>query len=234
MTSRIASRPASGQPKVTEAPRARRAKGEQTRRKILTATFNVIARDGIRMVNHRAVAAEAGVQLSLTTYYFKDIDSMIRESFQQFMERMRPDLERRWSEIFDYLDSFSAAQLRRVAVRKTVCEQLAHTATDYIVTQYTRKPAGLAVEQIFFTEARLSGKLRQISKSHRQQLLAPLTKLCGYFNHQDPELDAELLLDTITALEYQGLALPRTAARRARVHALVRRQVGWIVGLKQA
>ena len=62
----------------------------------------------------------------------------------------------------------------------------------------------------------------------------PLVRLCAYFNPVDPELDAELLLDTITALEYQGLALPRNAAGRVRVHALVKRQLGWVLGLKRA
>jgi DNA-binding transcriptional regulator YbjK len=216
------------------APRGRRAKGEKTRRKILTATFKVIARDGIRMVNHRAVAAEAEVQLSLTTYYFKDIDAMIKEAFQQFMERMRPDLDVLWADIFNYLEGFTAQQLRLVSVREAVCERLATAAAQYIIAQYTQRPDGLAVEQIFFTEARLSAPLRKLGMTHRQQLLVPMVRLCAYFNRVDPELDAELLLDTITALEYQGLALPRNAASRARVHDLVKRQLGWVLGLKRA
>lgn len=216
------------------APKGRRAKGEQTRRSILDATFRVIANDGIRTVNHRAVAAEAGVPLSLTTYYFKDIDTMIEEAFQQFMERMRPDLDHLWSTLFTYLDGFSTAELRSPAVRETVCEHLAEVAAHYIVTQYTRLPEGLAVEQIFFTEARLSPRLRNLAKIHRRQLLLPLVRLCGHFNRDDPELDAELLLDTITALEYQGLALPRNAQSRRRVQALIRRQLGWMLGVRRA
>jgi DNA-binding transcriptional regulator YbjK len=225
-----------GAPAATKpgGPKGRRAKGEQTRRSILDATFRVIAKEGLRTVNHRVVAAEAGVPISLTTYYFKDIDSMIEEAFQQFMERMRPDLDQLWSGLFTYLDGFSAAELRSLAVRKTICEYLAGVAARYIVTQYTRLPEGLAVEQIFFTEARLSPRLRSLAKTHRRQLLLPLERLCGYFNRNDPELDAELLLDTITALEYQGLALPRNTRSRRRVEALIRRQFGWVLGLKHA
>lgn len=216
------------------APRGRRAKGEQSRRNILSATFRVIAREGIRNVSHRAVAADARVPLSLTTYYFQDIDSMIEEAFQQFMERMRPDLDSLWSEVFTYLDGFSASALRKTAVRAAVCGQLTEIATRYIITQYTRLPEGLAVEQIFFTEARLSPRLRKLARVHRQQLLVPLVRLCSYFNHNDPDLDAELLLDTITALEYRGLALADSAQNRRRVLALLRRQLGWVIGLHRA
>ncbi len=234
MASNSARKPNARKTGNSSAPKTRRAKGEQTRRKILTATFTLIAREGIRMVNHRSVAAEAGVQLSLTTYYFKDIDAMIREAFQQFMERMRPDLDSLWSGIFSYLDGFSAAELRRVAVREAICKRLADKAASYIIAQFTERSEGLAVEQIFFTEARLSAELRQLGLAHRQQLLEPMIRLCGYFNRTDPELDAQLLLDTITALEYQGLALSGTVRSRTRVRDLVRRQLGWILGLKQA
>ena len=51
----------------------RRAKGEQTRNKILEAAIEVIAKLGVKGTTHRAVALQADTQLSLTTYYFKDI-----------------------------------------------------------------------------------------------------------------------------------------------------------------
>ncbi len=212
----------------------RRAKGEQTRRKILTATLKVMAREGSRGVTHRAVASEAGVQLSLTTYYFKDIDAMIREAFAQMSEAMQPELETTWSGVFEYLESFSAADLRKLSVREQVCERLAKYATDYIFIQATEKPDGLAVEQIFFSHGRLSPELRRMGAKHRASLLEPLVALCARFNRKDPEIDAELLLDTITALEYQSLGVPVEQIDRKFIHRLMRRHIGWIVGLKRA
>ncbi len=212
---------------------SRRAKGEITRRKILSATLAVIAREGIRGVTHRAVAAEAGVQLSLTTYYFRDIEALIKDAFEQFSRRMRPDLQRLWSAIFAYLDGFNAAQLRLVKTRQEICDRLATHAADYIYTQITRKPTGLVVEQIFFTEARLSPELRHLGTEHRRQLLQPFVRLCAYFNCRDPMTDAELLLAAITTLEYHGLSRPKTEAERQRIHALVRRQLGWMLGLSR-
>lgn len=219
-----------------KAPRAkaRRARGEATRRRILQATLNVIAREGIRGVTHRAVAAEAGVQLSLTTYYFSDIEQLLKEAFAQFCERMRPDLETLWGDIFAYLDGFGAADLRRVKTREAIAENLARRAGDYIYTQITQKPTGLVVEQIFFTEARLSAELRRMGAEHREQLLRPIVRLCGYFNRRDPQLDAELLLDIITALEYQGVGRNRKDVDKQRIHALAHRQLGWMLGLRRA
>ncbi|MDZ7782168.1 MAG: TetR family transcriptional regulator [Halioglobus sp.] len=216
-----------------QSPRVRRAKGEQTRLKILQAVLEVIAREGMRGVTHRAVAAEAGVQLSLTTYYFRDIEEVIYEAFCYFSRQSRPDLDVLWGEVFAYLDGFSAAQLRRAAVRETICEELAQRAADYMTAQIVDKPVGLAVEQILFTHTRLSDRLRRIGEVHRRHLLEPLETLCSRFNSDDPQIDAELLLNTITMLEYQALSIPRDRIDRQHLLRLLRRHIGWVLGLKR-
>ena len=55
--------------------KASRRGSEQRRQDILDAAMRIVVRDGVRAVRHRAVAAEAGVPLSATTYYFKDFDA---------------------------------------------------------------------------------------------------------------------------------------------------------------
>ena len=60
---------------------------EQRRQAILDAAMRIIVRDGVRAVRHRAVAAEADVPLSATTYYFKDINDLITDTFARFVER---------------------------------------------------------------------------------------------------------------------------------------------------
>ena len=219
--------------KAPRTQRTRRAKGEQTRAKILRAVFEVIAREGIRGVTHRAVAKEADVQLSLTTYYFRDIEAMIKEAFEQFSEHMRPDMDSMWETYFRFLEAYSAADLRKTAVREEIAGFLAGEASAYILSQVREKPVGLAVEQIFFTEARLSKELREVGEAHRRTLLEPLVRMCRYFNKVDPEIDAELLLDTITSMEYQALGTPAAQVDDELVHRLLKRHIGWILGLKQ-
>ena len=214
--------------------RKRRSKGEQTRLGILEGALRVIASDGLRGVTHRSVAAEAGVQLSLTTYYFRDINALIEEAFELFCDRSRPTNEQIWEGIFAYLDRFSAGDLRRASVREEITEALSTRATEILVEGVTGNPAGLRVEQVFFSSVLQSPSLRELAASHRKSLLVPLVEICRRFNRQDPELDGELLLDTITRLEYEALLLEPADIDRDHIRKLLRRQIGWALGLKRA
>jgi DNA-binding transcriptional regulator YbjK len=67
---------------VAPAPR-----GEARRLVLLDATVRVIGRGGIAAVDHRAVAAEAGVPLGSTTYYFDSKDDMVARALEHVAER---------------------------------------------------------------------------------------------------------------------------------------------------
>jgi len=67
------------------APRA--ARGAARRLALLDATVRVIGRGGIAAVDHRAVAAEAGVPLGSTTYYFDSKDDMVARALEHVSER---------------------------------------------------------------------------------------------------------------------------------------------------
>ncbi len=58
---------------------------ESRRRAILDAVLRVVAAGGIDAVTHRRVAAEAGVALGSTTYYFRSRDEMLLEAFRQYI-----------------------------------------------------------------------------------------------------------------------------------------------------
>ena len=214
--------------------RKRRSKGEQTRVVILEGALRVIAGEGLRGVTHRAVAAAAGVQLSLTTYYFRDINALVEEAFELFCVRSRPANEQIWAAIFAYLDGFSAGDLRRKPVREEIARELGARATEIIVGGVTGNPVGLRVEQVFFSSVLQSPSLRELAADHRQSLLTPLVQICRRFNRRDPELDGELLLDTITRLEYEALLLEPADIDTDHICRLLRRQIGWALGLQRA
>jgi AcrR family transcriptional regulator len=52
-------------------------KGEQTYRRILDATLQVIADEGVRAVTHRRVATEAAASPGLISYYFSTTEDLI-------------------------------------------------------------------------------------------------------------------------------------------------------------
>lgn len=63
------------------------ARGAARRHALLEAAVRVIGRGGIAAVDHRAVAAEAGVPLGSTTYYFESKDDMVARALEHVAER---------------------------------------------------------------------------------------------------------------------------------------------------
>jgi TetR/AcrR family transcriptional regulator, regulator of biofilm formation and stress response len=55
----------------------RKIRGQRRRAQIIEATLTVVRRDGAAGVSHRAVAREAGIPTSLTSYYFATLDDLL-------------------------------------------------------------------------------------------------------------------------------------------------------------
>jgi TetR/AcrR family transcriptional regulator, regulator of biofilm formation and stress response len=62
---------------------ARRPPPEAIRAAIIEATIRLIGRDGVDGVTHRAVAREAGVSLSSTTYHFASKDEIVSDALRR-------------------------------------------------------------------------------------------------------------------------------------------------------
>lgn len=209
--------------------RGTRPRGEQTRRKILNATLNVIAKEGVRGTTHRAIAREAGVQLSLTTYYFRDLNELISLAFRTFMDRDYGTVTEQWDKAFRYLDQFSPSDLADKETRRRIVDYCTKRVVDHLRHGLTRHPEGLAVEHHFFYEALNDPTMQELSDLHRNRLLQPMVRFCGYFNAADPETDARLLFGTITRLEYQALPSVPDDVDYKSIRNEIRRIVGWIV-----
>jgi DNA-binding transcriptional regulator YbjK len=64
-----------------------------TRDALLEATLRVIAKEGMRAVTHRKVAAEAGVSLSATSYHLSNIQNILYESMERYVTLARDRYE---------------------------------------------------------------------------------------------------------------------------------------------
>jgi DNA-binding transcriptional regulator YbjK len=84
-------------------------RGAARRRQILEATLRVIGRGGIAAVDHRAVAADAGVPLGSTTYYFDSKDDMVSQALHHVADEATAELSRQRAE----LEGKSPAAVRR-------------------------------------------------------------------------------------------------------------------------
>lgn len=209
--------------------RGTRPRGEQTKQKILDATLRVVARDGVRGATHRAVAKEAGVQLSLTTYYFRDLNELLSLAFRSFMDRDYGEMAEQWKRAFRYLDQYSADDLVDAGTRERIVDYCTKRIVDHIRFGLHEHPEFLAVEHHFFYEALNDEELQELSRTHRNRLLMPLVRFCEYFNAVDPETDASLLFGTITRLEYQALSSVPDNVDFKSIRNEIRRMVGWIV-----
>ena len=205
--------------------KSRRAKGEQTRRLILEAALRLIVAHGHKAVTHRAVAAEADVNLSLTTYYFKDLKALISEAFEHYRERIERETQETWTEVFDYIASHPADTPQQAAALQ---QRLADWATDYIMEQVTQRPAGLVLEMTLFYDMHLEPALRLAAGALRARFKTDFVTLCTKLGSDRPEVDAELFLGTLQRLEYEGLAAG-AQPERSTIFNQMYRLLGWII-----
>ncbi len=194
---------------IAIAGKPRRAKGEQTRRQILAAALRVIAQQGYRALTHRAVAKEAAVNLSLTTYYFKDLGEMVAEAFRHHKDEVAKEVDIQWREIFKHLDQYDSEQLQQSSVRRDLIQYLSRTMTDYIQYQIEQRSQGIAVEMTFFFDLHLDAFQREQAYKLCSRFLDSFEHVCERLGSPDPQADAELILGTLHRLEYEAVAVPR-------------------------
>jgi DNA-binding transcriptional regulator YbjK len=185
--------------------KASRQGSEQRRQAILDAAMRLIVRDGVRAVRHRAVAAEAGVPLSATTYYFKDIDDLITDTFAQFVERSAAYMARFWSSTQGLLQQQVSQLDGSAEARRHLANEIARLAVEYVRQQLLNRREHLLAEQAFQQEALLNPRLHELMRAHRQILLQGVTHFFEVLGSQQPEQDAKLLTAIILRMEYQGL-----------------------------
>lgn len=214
---------------VTTKPKKISAKGESTRQKILAAALEVIATSGLRAVTHRSVAAAAGVQLSLTTYYFKDLNELLIEAFTSFCNAGRPGYEKTWEKVNAAAAQVDRKSLKSRAGQEQLAEALAEIGTDHILRNIRTRPMELAVEQQLLNELRLTPELAKVAEEYMEKLIEPLRTMVLELGSTAPETDAQLLMSVMLKLEHDGLANPRSRKLKGQVFTLLQRQIRWVL-----
>lgn len=196
--------------------KARRAGSEQRRQAILEAALAIIVRDGIRAVRHRAVAREAQVPLSATTYYFKDISDLIADTFTLFAERALEQVVRPFRDrAFTLIEAFSRQASHDQAQRQQLIDSLSAMTTGFILDELANRRSHLVAEQAFLQEAILDERLRALADLYLKELTGLLVGACRAFGSQHPELDGELVHAHIMAIEVRLLTHPEWADQEA-------------------
>lgn len=211
--------------------KASRQGSEQRRQAILDAAMRIIVREGVRAVRHRAVAAEAEVPLSATTYYFKDINDLITDTFALFVERSAADMAAFW----DGTEGLLLARVDKLdgsgESRRDLADYIAATAVEYVRQQVQERPAHLLAERAFQQEALLNPRLHDLVRSHRQILLRGVTHFFQVLGSTQPEQDAKVLTGIVERMEYQGLIDGAAHLDSADMLALLKRYLYLVLGL---
>ncbi|GFM82140.1 TetR family transcriptional regulator [Pseudomonas cichorii] len=185
--------------------KASREGSEQRRQKILDATMRIVVRDGVRAVRHRAVATEAGVPLSATTYYFKDIDDLLTDAFAQYVERSAAYQAKLWQNTEVVLREMMTRGTANPDDRVRLADDIARMAMEYIRHQLLTRRDYLIAEHAFHHEALINPGLAPLVVAHQKILLQGTCQFLQVIGSSQPDQDAQVLTGIIRRMEYQGL-----------------------------
>jgi len=190
---------------IAQAPVKRRSKGEKTKSLILEAAIIVLAERGIKGTTHRAIAVHANIQLSLTTYYFKDIESLVQQAFELNSSQATKAIEHLWHPILALVKQQTKVALRRVSLRLELRESLSDLLLQLLAFSTTKNRNQLIVKQQLFSEMVHAPSLRLIAKQYHDAQLNPCLQLCHYFSKCKANVNAQILLTIIEQIQYRQL-----------------------------
>ena len=154
-----------------------------------------MARDGLRAVSHRAVAAEAGVPLAATTYYFRDLEDLIIESFLHWSEGQRREVGEFHARALELLAGTASA------TREQRSRALADAASLYVQDQVRRLRADRVLEYAFLHEAIRVPRLGIALARQQQGYLRFLEQFHEALGSRQPALDAQITNSVLLGLE---------------------------------
>jgi DNA-binding transcriptional regulator YbjK len=203
-----------------------RAGSEQRRRLILEAALRIVIREGVRGIRHRAVAKEADVPLAATTYYFKDIQELINDTFTLYAEQALEVVNQFAMRLYEPLAGAEGKSfVDAMASDSNMSEIIADNMTQYVVEQVTQHRDALIAEQAFKYEAILSPHLRKLGEVHKLALMQKLTDLLELMQSPNPVADATILISVLHRIEYEGLLVEAESLDRGVIRSTLLRQL---------
>jgi DNA-binding transcriptional regulator YbjK len=187
-------------------------RGARRRAALLDATLRVVARDGAAAAAHRAVAAEAGVPLGSTTYYFASREEMLLEALRHAAETDIADIRAR-------IAALDAAQLDQDGWRREVVtwalEQVAPERAHLLVARHHLR-----------LEALRRPELRAVYGAWTAAGVGLTESVLRRAGSSAPEQDAPVLVATIDGLALNAVVLADAAARTRLVSAVIGHAMG--------
>ncbi|MCP5326108.1 MAG: TetR family transcriptional regulator [Oceanospirillaceae bacterium] len=185
--------------------KASRVGSEQRRRAILEAALRIVVREGVRGIRHRNVAKEADVPLAATTYYFKDIQELIGDTFMLYAEKAQSVVNIFARKMYEPLENADGKKLAELTTGPRLVKIIAEQLTSYVMDKAVRDREMLIADQAFRYEAVLNASLRGLAMSHEAALEQKLIEFLNLVHSSHPKEDAQILISTIRRAEYDAL-----------------------------
>lgn len=173
------------------AQRPVQARGATRRQALLDATIRLLARDGARAVTLRAVAEEAGTTHGAPRYYFATRDELLDSALSEIADRQVREVEDLLNEPSPADPRARAARLAAFLARAVSSDRDGTIARYELFLETARRPA-------------LRPALDAWGDAYVRLLAAELTH-----GAEDPQTEAELLLNLLNGLLLRQVAVPR-------------------------
>jgi DNA-binding transcriptional regulator YbjK len=173
----------------------------QRRERIIAATLDLIAEEGLARVSHRKIAARAGVPLGSMTYHFVGMDGLLREAFGRFTDHI--------AAVFDaYLAGPADSDQARHAVTDLVHALSEGSSRDLVLTQelYTlaaRRPAYRELTHAWMSRSRVHLE-KHFDADTARQLDALIEGLTLHRALAQEPHDRALTLEAVTRITTPG------------------------------
>ncbi len=230
---------------LPEVPRNKKtAKREAAKAKILTATLDLIASNGLSNLSHRTIAKAAGVQLAMTTYYFGTLENIIEESFDFYLAETQPfrdTLKAETESLFRaHMQSASQSHENNVNHEKyshsitQYLHKLAEFITDYIAFGANSRTRHLAIECQFVFQQNATETMKAKVKALNQMIIELVTPTCRQLGSTAPEIDAQLMVHIIRQFELTSVNAGGDINRQLLIKAIYRLVSGLYLHSRQA
>jgi DNA-binding transcriptional regulator YbjK len=170
-------------------------RNEERRRLILEATVRIIGREGPGAVTHRAVAAEAGVPLAATTYYFTSKEALFHEALALSVQSDLTELE-------DLSGSMARSPVSAEALSKSIAE--------FLVAQLRHRETTVIAQYELSLEAARQPALQPAARASTEAYVGLFETMLAKVGSADPAGDARLLIAVMDGLLLDQLSAPRS------------------------
>ncbi|NVJ61678.1 MAG: hypothetical protein HWE27_14890 [Gammaproteobacteria bacterium] len=176
----------------------KRSDGKARRQALLEATLEIIVKDGVRGVRHRAVAEQAGVPLAATTYYFDDIFDLIHDTFIYFSEKAMEEVNEFENSVFAQLEEFQSSN-----TELSIIVSSASLSTIEYFTHSSAKKQLRLLEHTFRTQALRDYRVAEMVKLIERQHLSSIEKFLEQLSIEHSAIRAKIIYAVFQRIEYE-------------------------------